>query len=198
MFRFVMCMMPIVSTAKMSAKQFLRLGEDPPGVRLELVNGEIAVSPSPLPRHSHVEKRLSHILLGHIIEHDLGNLLGDTDTIFGEHDVRRPDLIYFTKERENLIREDQAIDGPPDLCAEILSPSSRLIDRRDKFRQYAAGGVRFYWIVDPQLKTIEAFRLTGGRYRAVGRGQGSDTVSLPPFPDLEISLGRIWFPTRRK
>jgi Uma2 family endonuclease len=190
--------MPVISTAKMTAKQFLRLGEDPPGVRLELVNGEIAVSPSPLPRHSWVEKQLSYFLLGHIRATNLGMLLGDTDTIFGEHDVRRPDLIYFTKEREHLVLEDRAIDGPPDLCVEILSPSSKVIDRRDKFKQYAAAGVRFYWIVDPQMKTIEAFRLTGGRYRAIGRGQGNDTVSLPPFPDLEIPLGQIWFPTRRK
>src|SRR6185436_12665212 len=95
-----------VSTIKMTARQFLQLGEDPPGVRLELVNGEVAVSPSPLPRHSRVEKRLSRILLNHIVEYDLGELLGDTDTIFGEHDVRRPDLIYFTKEREHLILED--------------------------------------------------------------------------------------------
>ena len=36
-----------VGTIKMTARQFLELGEDPPGVRLELVDGEIAVTPSP-------------------------------------------------------------------------------------------------------------------------------------------------------
>lgn len=189
--------MPVVSTTKMTTRQFLLLGEDPPGIRLELVNGEVAVSPSPLPRHSRVEKRLSRILLNHIVEHKLGELLGDTDTIFGEHDVRRPDLIYFTKDREHLILEDQAIDGPPDLCVEILSPSSETIDRRDKFRQYAKGGVAHYWIVDPALRTIEAFRLSGGRYRAAGRGAGGQTVRLPPFSELDIPLGDIWFPARR-
>jgi hypothetical protein len=40
------------STIKMTARQFLELGEDPPGVRLELVNGEIAVSPSSIRDHS--------------------------------------------------------------------------------------------------------------------------------------------------
>jgi Uma2 family endonuclease len=181
----------------MTARQFLQLGEDPPGVRLELVEGNIAVSAGQLPGHSWVEKRLSLILLNHIIEYALGELLGNTDTIFGPHDVRRPDLIYFTKAREHLIREDEAIDGPPDLCVEILSPSSGAIDRRDKFKQYAKGGVSFYWIVDPKLKTIEAFRLAGGRYRVAGRGQGSEVVTLAPFPSLQIQLGTIWFPTRR-
>jgi Uma2 family endonuclease len=190
--------MQVVSTTKMNAKQYLQLGEDPPGVRLELVNGQIAVGPSITPRHSHVEKQLSFVLLGHIIERDLGELLGNLDIIFGEYDVRRPDLVFFTKERRQLINYDRVIDEPPDLCVEIASAESAMFDRRDKFRQYAAGGVRFYWIVDPQLKTIEAFRLTGGRYRAVGRGQGSDTAGLPPFPNLEIPLGQIWFPVRRK
>jgi Uma2 family endonuclease len=189
--------MPTISTAKMTARQFHQLGEDPPGVRLELVEGNIAVSPSPLPRHSRVEKRLSNILLNHIIENDLGELLGDTDTIFGPHDVRRPDLIYFTKAREHLIQEDEAIEGPPDLCVEIISPTSGTVDRRDKFKQYAKGRVANYWIVDPRLKTIEAFRLVSGRYRIAKRGQGNETVSLPPFPELSIPLGTIWFPTRR-
>ena len=44
----------VVSTIKMTARQFLQLGEDPPGVRLELVNGEVAVNPSLIPRHARV------------------------------------------------------------------------------------------------------------------------------------------------
>ncbi len=190
--------MPIVSTEKMTARQFFELGEDPPGLRLELVNGEVAVSPSPRPRHSRVDRRLSRILLNHIIEHDLGELLGDTDTLFGKYDVRRPDIVYFTKEREHLILEDEAIDGPPDLCIEIISPKSKQIDRKDKFAQYAKGGVSYYWIVDPFPRTIEAFQLFGKKYRPVGRGTGNDVVQLPPFAELNIPLGEIWFPKRKR
>ena len=47
--------MPAINTAKMTARQFLGLGEDPPGVRLELVEGEIEVAPCPIPDHSHVD-----------------------------------------------------------------------------------------------------------------------------------------------
>src|SRR5437868_8574513 len=112
-----------VSTIKMTARQFLELGEDPPGVRLELVNGEIAVSPSPVPGHSYTDRMLSFILLRHIKAHDLGQLYGDVDTIFGEHDVRRPDLIFFAKHRLHLIGE-KAMEDPPDLCVEIISSSS--------------------------------------------------------------------------
>jgi Uma2 family endonuclease len=188
--------MPVVSTAKMTARQFLMLGEDPPGVRLELVDGEVAVSPSPMPRHSFVEKQLTFFLLQHIRAHKLGLLVGDTDTIFGEHDVRRPDLIYFTREREHLVLGDRAINGMPDLCIEILGPSSITIDRKDKFEQYASGGVAYYWIVDPAGRAVEGFELSNGTYRPTGSGSNDALLTLPPFPDLSIPLGEIWFPKR--
>src|SRR5438552_586027 len=92
-----------VSTIKMTAKQFLELGEDPPGVRLELVDGEIAVSPSPIPNHAFTLLALGSILRAHVEKHRLGQLFTDVDTIFGEHDVRRPDLLFFQKKRLHLI-----------------------------------------------------------------------------------------------
>jgi len=187
--------MPVVSTVKMTARQYVMLGDDPPGVRLELVDGEIAVSASPLPRHSYVEKTLSRLVCNHVDEHDLGLLLGDTDTIFGEHDVRRPDLIYFSKGREHLVSEDRVIDDMPDLCAEIISPSSGTIDRRDKFEQYAAGGVPYYWIVDPHKLSFEGFKLEAGEYVLVAQARGTESIVLPPLPGLTIQLGKLWFPT---
>jgi Uma2 family endonuclease len=58
--------MPILSTTKMTAEQFLQLGEDPPGVRLELVEGEIAVSLSAILEHAYAEMRLTLLLGNHI------------------------------------------------------------------------------------------------------------------------------------
>lgn len=186
-----------VSTIKMTAEQFLQLGEDPPGVRLELVDGEIAVSPSPIPKHSITDKRLSHILMSHILENDLGELLGDVDTIFGAHDVRRPDIIYFSKASLSRIG-DKALQAPPDLCVEILSPSSINIDRKDKFEQYEAARVPNYWIIDPEACTTEAFVLKEGKYVPAGEGKHDDVVSFPPFLDLKIPLKQIWFRPSKK
>lgn len=181
-----------VSTIKMTARQFLQLGEDPPGVRLELVDGEVAVSPSPEPKHSYTEKKLGTLLVQYVEANELGAVFGDVDTIFGEHDVRRPDLIFFSKKRLHLVGE-KAMEGPPDLCVEIISPSSTKTDRDDKFRPYQAGKVAHYWIVDPKAKTIEGFKLVRGRYVATGVGKHSDVVQLPPFAELQISLDRLWW-----
>ena len=182
-----------VSTFKMTARQFLQLGEDPPGVRLELVDGEIVVSPSPVPRDSFAIVALGRIISTHVDENDLGEVLMDVDTTFGEHDVRRPDLLFFTKARRRFIGET-AIDGPPDLAVEVLSPGSERYDRREKFRLYESGGVKHYWIVDPEQRTLEAYVLRKGKYEGGVRGSGSDVVKLPPFPKLEIPLAKLWRP----
>lgn len=182
-----------VSTIKMTARQYLQLGEDPLGVRLELVDGEVAVSPSPTPKHSRIVFALARILGVHIDGHNLGELLGDVDTIFGEHDVRRPDVLFFAKVRLHLLKPNKAIDGPPDLCIEVLSPSSITTDRKDKFAQCATAGVAHYWIVNPDQRTIEAFRLVGNEYQEAARGQGGEVVHLPPFEDLAIPLGKLWW-----
>ena len=184
--------MPVVSTTKMTARQFDMLGDDLPGVRLELVDGEIAVSPNPRPEHSQADKMLSYILMGHIRSHKLGLLLGDVDTVFGDYDVRHPDIIYYRADRAHLIDPKDALRHAPDLCVEILSPGSRVIDRKDKFEQYAGGGVEYYWIVDPEHRTIEAYKLAGGQYVPAGKGSGPETVSLPPFQELTIPLGELW------
>ncbi len=119
----------------------------------------------------------------------------DVDTIFGEHDVRGPDLLYFSKTRLHLIGE-KAMEGPPDLCIEVLSPSSRKIDRRDKFEQYAKARVSFYWILDPKGKTIEGYVLSRGKYGLSGKTKNRETITLPPFKDLRIKLADIWQPDR--
>lgn len=181
----------VLSTTKMTAEQFLQLGEDPPGIRLELVEGEIALSPSPTPEHSYAATRLIILLGNYIDARQLGELYGDVDTILSRFTVRRPDILYFSKARTHLIGK-KAMHGPPDLAVEVISPSSVEVDRVDKFAQYREAGVANYWIVDSEARTIEVFRLESGRYISSGGGQKGQTVRLPPFDDLEIPLARLW------
>ena len=127
----------------------------------------------------------------HIEVNNLGELFQDVDTILDYFNVRRPDILYFSAARKKFIGK-RAMEGPPDLAVEVLSPSSRQIDRVDKFSQYAKGGIKYYWIVDPEEREIEAWRLKGGHYVACGRGENAQIVSFPPFPDLAIPLTRLW------
>jgi Uma2 family endonuclease len=127
--------------------------------------------------------------------HRLGQVLCDVDTILGEFDVRAPDLLYVRKRNVRRLKK-KAVDLTPDLTVEIVSPSSIEIDRNDKFKQYREAGIPFYWIIDTEQKTFEAFELRKKKYSLVSSGHGLDQVSAPPFPKLKILLAKLWRPTR--
>ncbi len=187
--------MPVLGTIKMTADRFLMLGEDPPGVRLELVEGEIAVSPSPIPSHSYTLVSLISILKDYTRSRRLGTVFTDVDTLLDEYNIRRPDILYFSNERMHLVGEKH-MEGPPDLAVEIISPGSIEVDREVKFEQYAQAGVMHYWLVDPAEKTFESFVLRKGEYCLVVSGSGDESVSPDPFSALLIPLAELWFPRR--
>lgn len=52
--------------------------------------------------------------------------------------------------------------GAPDMVIEILSPSTARHDRLVKLGEYQRAGVREYWIVSPDEKTVQVFLLDNG------------------------------------
>lgn len=184
------------ATILMSASQYLQLGEDAPGVRRELVNGEIIASPSPNLWHSAADRALTIILGGFIEARDLGRLFGDVDNALSPLTVRRPDLFYFSKDRLHLLTT-QKVAFPPNLCVEIIGPSSDRTDRVDKLREYADFGVANYWIMDPAKRTAEAYVPADGSYISSTCGKADETVNFPPFPDWDIPLAKLWWPGKQ-
>jgi Uma2 family endonuclease len=76
----------------------------------------------------------------------------------------------------------------------VLSPGNERADRREKFKLYAEGKVKHYWIVDPKPKILEAYELRSAKYVGGVRGSASDVLCLPPFPKLQIPLSKLWRP----
>ena len=85
------------------------------------------------------------------------------------------------------------LDGPADLVVEIISEESRLRDRGGKFAEYEIGGVKEYWILDPDLKRADFFLLKEGRYeRRVEDEQGIYHSEL--IPGFWIKVEWLWNP----
>ena len=61
-------------------------------------------------------------------------------------------------------------------------------------RIYAREGVSHLWLVDPQLETLETYRLEAGRWVVLDTYAGEDTVRAEPFDAVELRLGRWWMP----
>ena len=105
---------------------------------------------------------------------------------------RKPDLSLFLAGRRPQPRG--AVSTPPDAMIEVVSPTPRdgRRDRVEKVQDYAALGVKFYWIVDPDLRAIEILELgPDGRYvRALGASTGR--IDVPGCEALQIDLDEIW------
>ena len=87
---------------------------------------------------------------------------------------------------------ERAIEGPPTLAVEVVSPFSEQTDRRRKLDLYARHGVAYYWVVDPVGRTIDAYVLESGAYRLAARLAGEQPAALPPFDGLLLDPADIW------
>ena len=105
--------------------------------------------------------------------------------------IVEPDLLYLDDSRLRFI-SPRGIEGAPTLAVEIISPYSKQIDRRRKTALYAAHDVTWYWIVDPDAHTIDAYRLEGGTYHLDAKLEAAETRALPPFPDLPFDPAAVW------
>ncbi|MEO7327251.1 MAG: Uma2 family endonuclease [Minicystis sp.] len=107
---------------------------------------------------------------------------------------RKPDLTLFLPGRPAPPRRGP-VTMPPDLCVEVVSPSpnDRRRDRVIKLDEYARFGVRWYWLLDPESRTLEVLELgPEGRYVHV-LGATDGTVSeVPGCPGLSLDLDDLW------
>jgi Uma2 family endonuclease len=71
---------------------------------------------------------------------------------------RSPDLMFISKRHKKRLTR-MFVDGPADLAVEVSMPESRVINRGEKFFEYEKGGVREYWLIDPQRKQAEFYLL---------------------------------------
>jgi Uma2 family endonuclease len=160
------------------------------GQRYELLDGELHVTPSPSPAHQRVSKRLQRQLEDYFEGRGLGEVFAaPLDVILSFHDVVEPDLIVVTDPGQISRR---AIEGPPALAVEILSPTSESRDRGVKALRYASLGVAHYWIVDIEAKTVECFQADEASYRLVASAARDERLSHPAWPDLAVDLAALW------
>jgi Uma2 family endonuclease len=173
---------------KLGYDDLVRLPDD--GLIRELLDGVLVVSPSRAPNHQRVVLRLARQLQDYVEQHRLGELfVAPLDVILGPHDVLEPDLLVVTDSR---LTTERAIEGPPALVIEVLSPSSAARDRVAKAHRYAAGGVPHFWLVDIERRRIECLRLEGGCYRVVAEHESDGTLAHPEWPGLAVDLAALW------
>ena len=110
------------------------------------------------------------------------NAAGDDDDVF------QPDISVICDEAK---LDEKGCNGAPDMVIEILSPSSLKHDKFLKFNKYQRAGVREYWIVDPDSKTVQAHILENGRYFVTSYSE-VDTIPVNVLEGCKISLSDVF------
>lgn len=110
-----------------------------------------------------------------------------------ERSGRIPDGSIFLDGRRPAA--EGVVAAPPDVVVEVVSPTPRHAarDRVHKMRDYARFGVRFYWIVDPTVRSLEVNELTerGTYQHALGATKGV-VADVPGCPGLVVDLDALW------
>lgn len=169
--------------------------------RVELIKGWIyKMSPAPKRKHQKVSVKLTFEFMKHlnycqceVYEAPFDVRLKKNKGSDSEIDtVVQPDISVFC----DLSKLDDrgAIDAP-DLVVEITSESTLKKDYNEKFNLYEENGVQEYWIVNPELKSMEIFRANNNRLESAGIFSISDGVSEVSsilFPDLKVNLIEVF------
>jgi Uma2 family endonuclease len=175
---------------ELSLAEWFALAEDERG---ELVDGHLVEEEVPNYVHEILVILLGSLLRAWFVPR--GGFVGGSDAklAVGPKKGRRPDLTVYLAGTP-LPPSSGIITQPPDITIEIVSPAPRdgRRDRVEKVADYASFGVRYYWIVDPQLRNLEILgRGPQGRYEhLVGATEG--TVEIPGSDGFVLDLDAVW------
>jgi Uma2 family endonuclease len=132
----------------------------------EWVDGQVVMTSPASYRHQIVADFLLKTLGVYVEHRGLGLVISAPFQmkLSAAHSGREPDLLFITQEHLGRFKGTY-LDGPADLAIEVVSPESRLRDRGEKLAEYEMGGVREYWIIDPEQDRVDYYVLaTDGRY----------------------------------
>ena len=136
-----------------SEEEFLQLPES--NERIELIDGEVFVSPSSSFEHQTILLRIVEALRAWAKAHkpDATVAISPLDVRFRSGRILQPDAMVFFEALPRKVA--MPIDRIPELTVEVLSSSNRRHDQVVKRAIYRESGVREYWLVDPDELTLE-------------------------------------------
>jgi len=158
--------------------------------RMELLDGEYSMSPSPSRRHQEVLANLFALLLAFLRAHPVGKAwISPFDTYLSDSDVLQPDILLLLAAHLDRVADD-GVHGAPDLCVEVLSPGTAGHDFTLKREIYRRSGVAEYWIVDPRAESVTLYRLQENpEPRKFDKGE---RFASPLLPDFAPELAQIF------
>lgn len=130
-------------------------------ISTELINGQVVLmSPSPAANHFYAAGNIYSIFQHYLKGKTCVPFQDGFELYLTDKDHFRPDVMIVCD--ADKIKKD-GVHGAPDLVVEVLSPSTMKRDRTYKKEVYAKCGVKEYWLVDTNNKTVEQYLLQDGQ-----------------------------------
>jgi len=178
-----------VEKKKFTYEDYLNTPDDK---RYELIEGELLMTPSPVPYHQWIVTNIGSELRAFMKINKLGKVfLAPCDVHLDTEIVIEPDVLFISKDRLHIIGEKN-IQGAPDLVVEVLSEGTAYTDLVRKKKLYAKFGVKEYWIVDPSEKTVEIFNNKEAVFVSVKMHAQNDILESTLIPGLTIKLSDVF------
>jgi Uma2 family endonuclease len=160
------------------------------GLRYELFDGVLVVSPAPYIRHQRASRAL-FLLLHEACPPDLEVFYAPVDFQPTTKRSFQPDLLMARSADLPVDDDATAITIPPLLAVEVVSKGSRSLDRIFKREMYATSGIDNYWIFDPRAVEIVVHERQGTRYVEVATAKGDQRITVDqPYP-MEVCPAEI-------
>jgi len=178
------------AATKMTYAQYCLLPED--GKQYEVIDGELFMTPAPRPKHQKIVVRLTEELSRFVRENRLGEVfVAPIDVLLDRHTIVQPDVLFISIARLSIVGED-AIEGPPDLVVEVLSPSTFYKDLRKKMAAYSQFGVQEYWIVDPETQSIEVYARQDDKLQSARKFSSGETIASALLPGFRLAVKDVF------
>jgi len=162
------------------------------GQRYEVVGGVLHVTPAPVPRHQIVAMAVVRALDGWVHPRRLGLVLfAPSDVVLSDIDVVQPDVFFVSRARLAIVGP-RAIEAAPDLVVEVLSPSTRKLDRGAKLAAYSRHGATEHWLVDPVANQLEVRRRAGDGLELASTLRCGDRLDTPLLPGFAVSVDDLF------
>ena len=166
------------------------------GNRYEIIDGELFMMAAPRWKHQMILTEISNRLYNYMRGKPCHVVFSPLDVrlaLYGEKkgketNVVQPDVMVFCG---NDKFDERGGIAAPDFVAEILSPSTKKMDRQKKFKLYEKAGVREYWIIDGEKETIEVYVHDGVKFGPKMYYNKSSSITSAIFKDFEVKVGDI-------
>ena len=175
----------------------LTQNEAPPLVeaydREEIIHGKKILSPRPRGKHVLAVSALQSLICGLIASQQKSPwwILAGPQLFVNKHTLI-PDLAGWRKERMPKVPDGYLFETEPDWVCEVVSDSSRIMDRKTKPPLSLEGSIKHYWLVEPEQRTLEVLRATPDGWLWVKTFTSNDMVRAEPFEAVEFDLLFVW------